>query len=545
MASVVYVATRTAMAALPSPAVGQVVFLSETPREGFFECLAGGPPVADTLQGLYVASNTSGFYYARLREAQEGRPEWFGAIVNNSSFDCRAAIQASLSLCQTTLMSGADYYIFDTLIFDQSGKCLFGTKGSGRDKGVGVPTALGTPGGTRIILTGPNVVAATVLQFGKTSGTNDDASLTRNSYMRDILVARDCSTYKPRPAGNDPINGIKGVIMSYMNRCGMENVSSFDSPIGFHYFGVVASYSRDCDASRTTPASSSSGDLWVGHLVGGYQINYGYIGSNASIYLQHPTCYDSNGSFGLSIGLRLFGYIADTFIENAEVGRVTIGIEIDGRDSNGNTVTYTSGPASHQDVRLSNCVIDGVGLTGLQIRNLNRSGQISVDYLYAAVGGPGTAINVFDLEPGASIDFTGGKLIGSGGTGVNLTNAYNTSIRGLYIRDYNTPVTLSNTLASIIEPKICNYTQSASAAIQAVQSHRNIYRPQIMGIGARFGAGISFDGTCDYSSIDPSAIDYGVFTTVSPAYKVRFSGTDARSNAAFSAAGNVLIGATG
>jgi len=411
--------------------------------------------------------------------------------------------------------------------------------------GVGVPTRMGTPGGSRVILTGPSAAAATVFQFGKTtSGTGDDASITRNSYVRDILFARDCGSVAPQPSPNsDPINCVKGVIMSYMNACGMENVSSYDSPVGFHYFGVVLSYARDCVASRTTPATSPINDFWVGHLLGNYQINY-YIASNASIYLERPICYDENAVFDLSIGIRVFGYIADTFINDAEVGRVNIGIEVDGRNSSGNTIPLASGGGAHQDVRISNAVVDAVGITGIQIRNLNRSGEVTLIEPYVALAGGGSyGINMFDAEGKTRI--AGGRILGGASTGIQAVNMTSLGIEGTYIREVANPVVLNNVGMSSITPVVTNHDVQSNQAVDLINCYRNRVAPQVTGSSGKIATGIALNSACVVNEIDPSQVNPGAFAVVDPAYKVRFNGSDARSAPAFGANGNVLVGVTG
>jgi len=562
MVDVIVADTYATMKGL-SPTAGNAVFVTDKLKGGHFLCKAGTKPT-DPKEGIYVSSNTSGYYYERERESDYGRPEWFGALQNDSTpatlSQTRDAIHACIAMVQTTLLNAVDYYVDDKITFDRSGSVLEGIAGSGRDRGLGVPTnGIGTAGGTRIILTGANVVSAPVFQFGKaTPSAQDDSNLTRNSYVRNIVFARLCTaSLRPNPSPNsDPVNCVKGVIMSGMNRCGIENCSSFDSPVGFHYFGVVASYSRDCDAARTTPASSSTNDFFVGHLAGGYQIYYGYIASNASLYLEHPTCYDdavynpATGAFGpslfsLSLGIRLFGYVADTFVDGAEVGRVQIGIEVDGRDSSGVTVPLSSGPGAHQDVRLTSCVIDGTKITGLQLRNLNASGQISVDDIYIAAGAAnGYGANVFSVDHGASIDFSSGRMLGTVGTGFNITNTSNVSIRGTYLRDYSSPVVLNGAITGIIEPRIFNSRQDSATAIVATACHRMSYRPQIDGADNVFAYGISMVDTSYCNGVDGSSINPGCFNVVDAARKVIYGGGDARSSSAFSATANVLIGAT-
>ena len=552
MANVATVSLRTAMAGL-TPSAGLTVFLTEAGREGFFECFAGSPPVLDSNQGLYVTSSTPGFYYARVRDGDVGRPEWFGAVPNNPSYDCLSALQACTSLCQRTLLDAKDYYITNIFQFAYSGKTLEGQPGSGTNYGLGYHAdGIGTAGGTRIILTGANVVSATVFQFGSSSGSSDDGSITRNSFVRNIKFARDCSVYKPRASlSADPIDCVKGVIMSFISTSGMYNVKSYDSPVGFHCFGVVNSTLDECNVRRTTAASSSTHDFFVGFLVGGYAPNYGYIGANASIYLRHCTVFDSNPAFDTSIGLKLFGYIADTFIYDFEMARLNYGIVIDGSDASGNTIPNSGGNGgSHQDVTIDKAVIDGVDIGGIVMRNLNDTNATMITNPYIAVANSNLTGRVAFSATNAAgrTNVTQGKILGYNAPGVQVTNVNGFSIRGTIIRDCSAPLVFNNCGMFDAEPVIFALGLSCTSACSLTGCFRGYIRPHIDGAPAKITYGVSLDSACNFMEVDGSVINPGAMVTVSGAYKVRFGGQDASTGTgatAFAAASNVLSGVRG
>ena len=151
--------TRIVMASRPGPLAGDVVALTENGREGPFECLAGTTPV-DPSEGLYIASTTPSFYYARIWDGIHGRPEWFGAVAGNPAVDNRTAFDACVALCPTIQFAAADYYISDVWKMNTSARNLCGVPGSGSTIGFGLDTAnpMGMSGGTRIILAGPKVM---------------------------------------------------------------------------------------------------------------------------------------------------------------------------------------------------------------------------------------------------------------------------------------------------------------------------------------------------------------------------------------------------
>ncbi|TPM53276.1 hypothetical protein FJ959_22370 [Mesorhizobium sp. B2-2-4] len=90
----VYVSTRTAMKAL-TPTKDLVAILYEAGREGTFVLKAGSPPVTDTQEGVYVVSNTAGFYWKRIDAAPDITV--FGAVQDGVTLD-DAAIQGSLDV---------------------------------------------------------------------------------------------------------------------------------------------------------------------------------------------------------------------------------------------------------------------------------------------------------------------------------------------------------------------------------------------------------------------------------------------------------------
>lgn len=553
MVNVITVASRAAMAALASPSAGDTVFLTEAGRVGFFECLAGSAPVTDTLQGLYVASSTTGFYYARVREGDIGRPEWFGALPGSAASDCLSALQACTSLCQRTILDAKDYYITDLFQFAYSGKVLEGQAGSGTNFGLGYhPDGIGTAGGTRVILTGANVVSGTVFQFGSSSGSSDDGSITRNAFVRNIKFARDCSVYTPRASlSGDPIDCVKGVIMSFISTSGMYNVKSYDSAVGFHCFGVVNSTLDECNVRRTTAASTSTNDFFVGFLIGGYAPNYGYIGANASIYLRHCTVFDSNPAFSTSVGLKLFGYIADTFVDQFEMARLNYGIVIDGSDSSGVTIPTGSGNGgSHQDVTIDKAVIDGVDIGGIVVRNLNdtNSTMISNPYIAVANGSQSGRAALSITNAAGRLNVTQGRILGYNAPGVQVTNVNGFSIRGIVIRDCSAPLVFNNCGMFDAEPIIFALGVSATNACSLTGCFRGYIRPHIDGAPGMVTYGVSLDSACNFLEVDGSVINPGAMVTISSAYKVLFAGNDASTGsgaAAFAAASNVLSGVKG
>lgn len=408
---------------------------------------------------------------------------------------------------------------------------------------------MGPPGGSRVILTGPRVTSATVLHFGRLRADGSpDPSQMMNSVLKDIAFCRDNGGgYRARnsPSG-DLTDCVKGIVCAAISTCRIENVSSYDSPVGWHCFGCVYTKWDDCSAWRATPAPISRGDFAVGFLIGSYGTNYGYAGSNASVYFNRCICYDIKGG-AVTIGMRLFGAVADVFLTQPEVGRCQVGIEIDGRGADGRTIPEST-LGSQQDIHIINPIIDQATQQGLQFRNLNRSFQVSVTSPYITTAGGTADIHVMggDDRVEGHVSIIGGTMLSGGGRGLVATDAVGITFIGTLMRNYGTPVSLTNCRTCRIEPDLNNYAITAARGIYLKDARRCSVKPIMRGAAGRpgFASGVWLDGG-EGNAIDPTMIDYDVFSDPSPARKVLYNGRDARSDAEFRAAGNVLVGATG
>lgn len=534
-----------------------VVILTERGRGGRFIWRTGNfaaQIASDPLKGIHVLSSAtmpSIGCWVRDWDEVNGRPEWFGAIPDDPTADCRAALAACFALCPVTQLGARDYYIRGTLTFDRSNRAFVGVPNApiNRDVGIGPPARMGSSGGSRVILTGPKAVSDTVLQFGKASPPrSDDETLMRNAVLRDINFCRDNDGgYRARNSlSGDSIDCVKGIICSGTNSCRIENVASFDSPVGWHCFGCVYTKWDDCAAWRSTPAPIAVNDFSVGFLVGGYEKHYGYAGANASLYFNRCVSYDLRGG-SVSVGFRLFGAIADTFLSQVEVGRCWLGIEIDGRGRDGATIPLGV-LDTQQDIHLINPIIDATTQRGLQLRNLNRSFQVTVTSPYIATQ---SAISDLSILGGVDrveghVSIVGGLLISNGGTGLVAADGEGISVIGTLFRNYKTPISLTNCRSCRLEPDIYNYAAVAANALFLKDLQRSSVKPTVRGAAGNpgFVVGILLDGGTN-NAIDPTMVDPASFTTPTAENKVRYRSGDARSSADFKAAGNVLMGVTG
>lgn len=127
-AAEIVVETRTILKALP--VFIKSAFLTESGREGQFVLVVGSPPVTDTREGLYVVSNTSGYYWKRVLTGSAS-VFWFGATANGSTDDAPVVKDALLVVRDLMLPAkrpdgGLADYRFASTVTLNNGNCLRG-----------------------------------------------------------------------------------------------------------------------------------------------------------------------------------------------------------------------------------------------------------------------------------------------------------------------------------------------------------------------------------------------------------------------------------
>ncbi|WP_368649674.1 right-handed parallel beta-helix repeat-containing protein [Brucella intermedia] len=86
------------------PVSNTVAFLKELGREGNFVLKAGSPPVTDTQEGVYVISNTAGYYWERIyAPAVAPTVRAFGAVLDGAANDSNA-IKGALAVCRIAVV---------------------------------------------------------------------------------------------------------------------------------------------------------------------------------------------------------------------------------------------------------------------------------------------------------------------------------------------------------------------------------------------------------------------------------------------------------
>ncbi|WP_156818946.1 hypothetical protein [Sphingomonas sp. Mn802worker] len=523
------------LAALAASALepGQVAYLSEPGREGLFRCVSRRPSQADPMRGLFVPAASGSRHFARVWDGITGRPEWFGAQVNDGRADCAPAIEACIVLCPITQLAQADYFIRRTLVIDRGRRTLRGTARYASDEGQG----------TRIILqaSAPRVHDADVLLVGSMNkpAVGHDNYPT-GIHVADLTLIRDGDS-APHASG-DLRRYPAGLRASYLVHCTFARITSLESSVGFYFGGTVYTKVDDCLAQRTRPGSRTGPDLAAGFYLDGTP-EIGLAGGNASIYLDRCLSVGQHASHIRPSGLVAEGAFVDSFIDRFESARVDTGMRFNTRGANGPTQTV--------DLHLRHCVLDGCGANGIEL-DLKGTQTASIEiidpYIYAS--GAGGAAGIVVIDGGGLVTITGGQVHGVFRDGsLLLRQTRGTRVQGLKLHEGTRPVVIENSGALQIEPQISNMNRRTDAfAVTCAKVYRTTIRPLVIGAPGMLGGGVALDTGCNYMSVDTSAVDPGCFVAVDAARKLWFAGADAvrgAGAAAFARAGNVVVGVTG
>lgn len=122
------VTTRVELKALPT--YYKSAYLLEVGREGTFVLKAGAAPVTDTQEGVYVVSDTAGYYWERIVTGAASA-FWFGAVANGATDDAPIVRDALLVVRDLILPAkrpdgGLSNYRFASTVTLNSGNCLRG-----------------------------------------------------------------------------------------------------------------------------------------------------------------------------------------------------------------------------------------------------------------------------------------------------------------------------------------------------------------------------------------------------------------------------------
>lgn len=515
---------------------GEVRFLNDGGRSGTFLLTAGSIP-SDPMQGIYIPSGKSGFYWARLWDGVSGQPEWFGAVPNNGAIDCLPALLACMTLCPVTKLSNADYFIQNTWKWTSafSKRRVYGVEGSYEDSGYG----------SRVILAGSRAAAGdTILHLGNAQAPVwQSADVLYRPVIEGLALVRDAQC---TPVTGSFIQQPKGIVASYMLEGHFRRLKVVQNIVGIHAFGCVNTEFEFVHAHRGTGGTTTTNDDTCHFLVGGAQPIFGFAGANATLHFRRCTASGNPNNKDNTRGMLLFGCYVDTFVANFEMATMPYGIVLDGTDLAGNRVETPSGQG---DVWIDHPILDQCSKAGILIADQNTYGSIDIISPYVAPASNATGVYITG-SLGSTRIVAGQILCASGSYGFKAENSRGFRLEGTHIRDAYVPVSLLNCRSFNTDPVVMNMAQRAGIAAYVVaKSYRGRISGEVTGGTAMFQeGGVSMDAACNLLEVNGSGFDPGAFVAISAAWKVRFNGQDASAGAgktAFEAAGNRLTGVTG
>lgn len=487
------VSSRTGLAEVGASA-NRVAYLNEGGRSGWFTCKAGTPPT-DTLEGIYVVSDTASFYWERQWDGINGLPEWFGATADSSSgsvpADNVAAIVACLALCPVTLLGMNDYFT-NAVIRVPPYRTLRG-HGSYR-------AASGS--GTRIVVMS---ATADVLAVGLAAYPGAINDMAKQCNVIGLSVARD-RPVTPATPGSDNAAPC-GVRMTFALHSKLVDVYADDHSIGFYFNGVVRSIVEDCKAFRQTSGTSATNDFFRGFWADGGG-SYGLSGGNGSLFLNY--CNVSVGgspTLTTSIGFILNNAFVDTTLLQPEATSTVIGIQLDGENN-------AAAPA-HIDVDIDTPILDAITGTGIEIKNTNNYAAVEIRGGYIGLTGA-AAFAGYHINSCQGVSIYGGEVWGNNASaaGADVLGAFIDTVGRLSMKDVKMidckrPYGLTAVADFQIDGLINNYSKTGSqAAFNLVNCTIGRITASITGTSNAFPAGVNCSGTGNVTiTVDPTGIN--------------------------------------
>lgn len=483
-------------------ALDAAVYLASGARSGLFRGKAGAAPT-DPLQGIHVSSHTPGLHWERDWDGTHGRPEWFGAAVNDGTAGACAANLAALTacnaLCPVMLLSNADYFLRATWVSAVSNRTIRGIYGTGNDQGQG----------TRVILTGPAAKSATQFVFGVFPPPRSRGSAMWYARCEDIAFVRDVAVAPiTPPASRTDYNGATGVLFGGSISCVMNRVKIMESMVGLWANGVIHGFIDDCIAQRMLhgDGSNPANDTFTGFLLGGPHPTFDVIGANASIYMRR--CLATGGGDRIldATGCLLKDYMGDTFLSDFEA-TLQFGIRLD--------CNNLSAIEAAQDISIIHPVLDACYGAGIRVADANSSASIGIVDPYLAPSGHGVGVLLSNSQ--GSVTVSGGQILGSPtATGVQAVNSAHFDVQGIRIRDCGQPVRLHDSRSFRLAPNIFNASTGSAAAVDLTgKTMQGVVAPMVHGAPGMIATGINLSGDgiaridCQLSAIGADAVAKG------------------------------------
>jgi hypothetical protein len=425
--------------------------------------------------GVYQIFSTSGTGAVTFNPqyTAKGYPEWWGAVTNDGSADCTAAINAAIVALKTVELQPTDYFCGSTVMMKTAHRKLIGA-------GIGPYDAHGSC--TRLIV---KSATANVLQIGPDTlpggGIN---SFQMDNYVEGIHFVRSI-TPDTSAAG-------AGILMRYTLYTEIVHCRSSESLIGFHILATCQTHMRNCYAFRSSAATGGSDSFKGFYLNGNTTIG---SGGNASVYLTE--CNTSVGGMPStfnSSGVYFDGGFADVFVTDFEAAACYVGININGNSSQ----------AGNVDLHIRNPIIDTFHFAGIYIGTTSPTGAIEITGGYAAPNSApsNTSWGIWMNGSKAAVAITGFQVVGISSTltgGLNLTNCEGvTAVNNLYTEVNQQGVIIIGSKNCYIADEIRNSRVTGNAAVQCSGTNSRLKLDCQINSGnggAAFGLGYQIIGT--------------------------------------------------
>lgn len=353
---------------------------------------------SDPREGLYIVSAVSGKgatvgCWVRQWDEINGRPEWFGAQVNNSGFDCRQAIMDCYALCPVTELRAADYWIGGTLVLNLGYRKISGAFN---------PDGYATGNGTRIVSTDG---AGDVCHVRP-----DTTPTTTGGYLRNVTIENICFQHgvtRTLPSVGSEKAGIACLRAEYLIDSRITGCYANEPVIGFSWYALVGTHIDKCRAFRSALFGGGA-DVFIGFLTTGAVAPGGLIGNQASLYSYQCNATCAGDALGLTADRRVGFWHDQSISDQFHHGPETLGCNI--RITGLGETDTTAGSA---DFFIADAVVDQFTGASFDIQGVGKRGAVRLINPYAGL--PAEASSGASPHYGIRLQNIGGNVSIEGG----------------------------------------------------------------------------------------------------------------------------------
>lgn len=481
------VADLTDLAAL-TPVAGQIRQVTTGAALGQWQCTAGSTPT-DALNGLYKASDTSGYYWARIWDGINGKPEWFGAVKNSNGTGVGAAnlaaINACIVLCPVTVLESADYWVNGKILSQTPNRAMQGVPGDGYNTGTG----------TRVISTSLTNAA---VRFGPDAQPATTPEFMRGIACSGITFMHSAALTAPASLG-DAATATATIERQWLFRPRFEDVNAWEPLIGFRTKGLIQPYTKNCKVLRTSAAAAGADFCWGLFLDGGVWASG--LPGNPSYFDEEFACEFAPALVADKVGLLASGDFSDVFISKMETVNATSGVRL-----------FASGTRAQVNIHVTDCVFDQCSGTALDVQSLAAGACVNISGGYYQSKATATAV-IHARGTNGVVNITGdcvilgseaGTTIGVYGQGQQVINID----ESVSILECPRPVLIEGATNGKILCTIQNDVITGNnAAVTVGGTGKMRIAPTVRGKASAFTFGIGLVGTSQSGhTIDPTLV---------------------------------------